>query len=123
MTDLVVVGGGKMGEALVGGLLDAGWGEPGAVTVVEPDPARRDELSVAARLARQTEMDARLALRTGQERARSLAGRADSLSRAAARERQSQAEAAARRERVRREAAVAGAVHEAAQWLAARVED
>ncbi|MCT2995229.1 chromosome segregation protein SMC, partial [Propionibacterium freudenreichii] len=48
---------------------------------------------------------------------------ADSLSRAAARERQSQAEAAARRERVRREAAVAGAVHEAAQWLAARVEE
>lgn len=91
--------------------------------VAEPDPSRRDELSVAARLARQTEMDARLALRTGQERARSLAGRADSLSRAAARERQSQAEAAARRERVRREAAVAGAVHEAAQWLAARVEE
>ena len=36
-----MVGGGKMGEALVGGLLAAGWAEAGAIEVVEPDPDRR----------------------------------------------------------------------------------
>ena len=66
-------------------------------------------------------MEARLALRTGEERARALAGRADSLARSAARERRSRAEAAARAERARREAAVAACVHEAAVWLAARI--
>src|SRR2546430_9376833 len=41
---LVVMGGGRMGEALVGGLLDAGW--PAAeMHVVEPVAARRKELS------------------------------------------------------------------------------
>ncbi|MGI8459810.1 MAG: AAA family ATPase, partial [Propionibacteriaceae bacterium] len=39
------------------------------------DPARRDALADAARLARAAEMDARLALRTVEERARALAGR------------------------------------------------
>ncbi|AYW77043.1 chromosome segregation protein SMC [Propionibacterium acidifaciens] len=89
--------------------------------LTEPDPSVRDELAAAARLARQNEMEARLALRTGEERARALAGRADSLARSAARERRSRAEAAARAERARREAAVAACVHEAAVWLAARV--
>ncbi|MBX3285524.1 MAG: pyrroline-5-carboxylate reductase [Actinobacteria bacterium] len=46
MTDLVVVGGGKMGEALVGGLLRAG--RPAAdLTVVEPHEPRRAELQEA----------------------------------------------------------------------------
>ena len=44
MTKLVVVGGGKMGEALMGGLLDAGWCEPAELAVVEPDGARRTQL-------------------------------------------------------------------------------
>lgn len=44
MMQLVVVGGGKMGEALLGGLVAAGWAPPGAITVVEPVEARRDEL-------------------------------------------------------------------------------
>jgi pyrroline-5-carboxylate reductase len=43
--DLVIVGGGRMGEALLGGLLSSGWAEPGAIAVVEPVPGRRDELS------------------------------------------------------------------------------
>lgn len=47
MTDLVVVGGGKMGEALVGGLLRVGGWPLSAVTVVEPHGPRRDELTVA----------------------------------------------------------------------------
>lgn len=45
MTELVVVGGGKMGEALVGGLVAAGWASPAEITVVEPDPARRQVLA------------------------------------------------------------------------------
>lgn len=45
MTELEVVGGGKMGEALLGGLLAAGWAEPADLAVVEPDGARRAELT------------------------------------------------------------------------------
>ena len=47
MTRLAVLGGGKMGGALVSGLLSAGWAEPGEVVVVEPVAARRDELAAA----------------------------------------------------------------------------
>jgi pyrroline-5-carboxylate reductase len=42
---LMVVGGGKMGEALVAGLLHSEWAQPDAITVVETDPARRAFLS------------------------------------------------------------------------------
>lgn len=42
---LLVVGGGKMGGALVGGLLAAGWAPDEEIGVVEPVAARRDELS------------------------------------------------------------------------------
>ncbi|WP_421121464.1 pyrroline-5-carboxylate reductase [Aquihabitans daechungensis] len=45
MTKLLVVGGGKMGEALLGGLLASGWAAPSDVAVVEPDAARRDVLA------------------------------------------------------------------------------
>jgi pyrroline-5-carboxylate reductase len=41
MTELVVMGGGRMGEALVAGLLDAGWSDAGDIAVVEPDGDRR----------------------------------------------------------------------------------
>lgn len=44
MTELVVVGGGKMGEALVGGLLAAGWAAPEELAVADPDPDRRAAL-------------------------------------------------------------------------------
>lgn len=44
MTKLVVIGGGKMGEALLGGLLAAGWASADEVAVVEPDGARRATL-------------------------------------------------------------------------------
>ena len=89
--------------------------------LVEPDPGERDRLSVPARLARNAEMDARLGLRTLEERARSLAGRADSLTRAAQHERQARAKAEARVRQLRREARAAAAVHRAAVWLAERV--
>lgn len=47
MTDLVVVGGGKMGEALVGGLLRGGAWTAAGITVVEPYEPRRNELAEA----------------------------------------------------------------------------
>jgi pyrroline-5-carboxylate reductase len=42
---LVVVGGGKMGEALVSGLLTAGWAAPEQVVVAEKLAPRREELT------------------------------------------------------------------------------
>jgi pyrroline-5-carboxylate reductase len=41
---LVVVGGGKMGEALVAGLLAAGWAQPAEIVIIEPLAVRRDQL-------------------------------------------------------------------------------
>ena len=40
----MIVGGGKMGEALAAGLMNAGWAEPTGITVVEPIKERREEL-------------------------------------------------------------------------------
>lgn len=42
---LVVVGGGRMGEALVGGLVASGWAEPGELAILEVVEARRSELA------------------------------------------------------------------------------
>jgi pyrroline-5-carboxylate reductase len=42
---LLVVGGGKMGSALVSGLLGARWADPGQIGVVEPIGERRSELA------------------------------------------------------------------------------
>jgi chromosome segregation protein len=89
---------------------------------VEPDPTERDRLDDVARSARAAEMDARLSLRTMEERVRAVADRAGSLRAAAEQERQAQARAEARWERLRREAATAAAVATAASWLGGRVE-
>jgi len=43
--ELVIVGGGRMGEALLGGLIASGWAKPGELAVVEPVASRRRELS------------------------------------------------------------------------------
>lgn len=45
MTRLALVGGGRMGEALLGGLLAGGWAEPADLVVVEPVASRRELLS------------------------------------------------------------------------------
>jgi pyrroline-5-carboxylate reductase len=45
--NLLIVGGGKMGSALLGGLLGSGWAEPSDVVVVEPEAERRGELAEA----------------------------------------------------------------------------
>jgi len=44
---LTVIGGGKMGEALVGGLLSAEWAPAAEIVIVEPVAARRDDLEKA----------------------------------------------------------------------------
>ncbi|GAB3702906.1 chromosome segregation protein SMC [Mariniluteicoccus flavus] len=86
------------------------------------DPSERDRLGEQARRARQGEMDARLALRTVEERVRGLSGRADALRRAAQNERQARERAEARRLQLQREAEIARAVKQAADWLVVRVE-
>jgi pyrroline-5-carboxylate reductase len=45
MVKLALVGGGRMGEALLGGLLDAGWAKADELAVVEKLAGRRDELT------------------------------------------------------------------------------
>ncbi|MFC9295626.1 AAA family ATPase [Streptomyces sp. NPDC057011] len=88
----------------------------------EPDTAVRDRLAADGANARQTEMEARLQLRTHEERVKGLAGRADSLDRGARAEREARARAERRRARLRHEAEVAGAVADGARQLLAHVE-
>ncbi|MDQ1015991.1 chromosome segregation protein SMC [Streptomyces afghaniensis] len=88
----------------------------------EPDTSVRDRLAADGANARQTEMEARLQARTHEERVKGLAGRADSLDRAARAEREARARAEQRRARLRHEAAVAEAVGSGARQLLAHVE-
>ncbi|MER6625607.1 AAA family ATPase [Streptomyces sp. NPDC000931] len=88
----------------------------------EPDTAVRDRLAADGANARQTEMEARLQARTHEERVKGLAGRADSLDRAARAEREARARAEQRRARLRHEAEVARAVAAGARTLLAHVE-
>ncbi|AVV40281.1 chromosome segregation protein SMC [Streptomyces sp. P3] len=91
-------------------------------TEEEPDSSVRDRLAADGANARQTEMEARLQVRTHEERVKGLAGRADSLDRAARAEREARARAEQRRARLRHEAAVADAVASGARQLLAHVE-
>ncbi|MEU4830492.1 chromosome segregation protein SMC [Streptosporangium sp. NPDC023615] len=79
---------------------------------VETEPATdlRDELAAICATARQEEMEARLAVRTAEERVRGIEGRAEELTRAAEREREERARAAERRMRRREQARTAQAV-------------
>ncbi|MGA5041353.1 AAA family ATPase [Streptomyces capoamus] len=88
----------------------------------EPDTSVRDRLAADGANARQTEMEARLQVRTHEERVKGLAGRADALDRAARAEREARARAEQRRARLRHEAAVAEAVAGGARQLLAHVE-
>src|SRR5690606_14202291 len=74
-----------------------------------------DALARELEAARQNEMETRLAVRTAEERASALAGRADALARQAQSERAARARARARRAARARGAAVAALVAEAAE--------
>lgn len=87
-------------------------------TVVEDAPEDRQFMQAAAEEARAVEVEVRLAVRTAEERANAVRGRADSLRRAAAAERE--ARVRAQRARAAREhaAAVAEAVAESGRRVA-----
>ncbi len=89
----------------------------------EPDTALREQLGDEARAARAAEMEARLALRTTEERARALHGRADSLTKAAQAERDARAAAIARREQLQREGRIGEAVGRGVAVVLARLEE
>ena len=88
----------------------------------EPDTTERERLGEEARGSRSAEMEARLALRTAEERARALHGRADALVAAAQAERDARAQAIARREQLIREGHVAQAVARATTVILRRLE-
>lgn len=88
----------------------------------EPDTHVRDRLAADGANARQTEMEARLQVRTHEERVKGLAGRADALDRGARAEREARARAERVRARLRHEAEVAAAVASGARQLLAHVE-
>jgi chromosome segregation protein len=82
----------------------------------EPAPDERDRLAGEAGRARSMETDARLGLRTAEERARAVAGRVDQLIRRAQEEREARARALAREERRQRQLQIARAVLEGAEY-------
>ncbi len=81
----------------------------------------REALSGQVTAARNAEMEARLEVRTAEERLRAIAGRADALVAAAATERQAVQRAAARRIQRERQAVVARAVADGAAHALARL--
>jgi len=88
------------------------------------DPAAvKAALADAAAAARSREMEARLEVRTLEERLRAIAGRGEAAAAAAAAERQAAQRAAARAERRQREAAVAAAVATAATYAVQRIAE
>jgi chromosome segregation protein len=87
-----------------------------------PAPDERDRLVALVAAARAAEVEARLAVRTGEERGRALAERAATLERSAQAERAARERAARARERRAREAVVAAAVLAVAQSALVRID-
>ena len=85
-------------------------------------PADRQQLADAAVAARGAEMEARLEVRTVEERQRAISGRGDALISAAIAERQATARALARAERRAAGAVVASAVASGARIVLTRIE-
>lgn len=85
------------------------------------DTEDRQEFTLAAETARATEVEARLAVRTAEERANAVRGRADSLRRSAAAEREARLRAARAREARELAATVAAAVVDAGRMVAAKL--
>ncbi|MCV7222009.1 chromosome segregation protein SMC [Mycolicibacterium elephantis] len=87
----------------------------------EAEPVNRQETMAAAEAARAVEVEARLAVRTAEERANAVRGKADSLRRAAAAEREARVRAQRAREARAHAAKVAAAVAESARLVAQRL--
>ena len=94
------------------------------------DETDTEDLAGRCAAARDAEMEARLEVRTAEERLRAISGRADSLAAAADAERQARERAAQRRAQRAGQAAVARAVAlgaryavEAAEWSVAQAQD
>ncbi|QFG68984.1 chromosome segregation protein SMC [Ornithinimicrobium pratense] len=83
----------------------------------DPDTSERERLAESAARARTAETEARLALRTQEERAKALAGRADTLESAARNELAARQRAAQRRARRAHERATAEAVSRGAVYV------
>ncbi|WP_149257812.1 chromosome segregation protein SMC [Actinomadura sp. K4S16] len=86
------------------------------------DTEARDELNARCQELRSVEMEARLSVRTAEERVQAIAGRADALERGARREREERARAAQRRARREEQARVAKAVLRGARAALERIE-
>ncbi|HEV7421648.1 MAG TPA: chromosome segregation protein SMC [Mycobacterium sp.] len=91
------------------------------VPTMEAEPVDRRESTAAAEIARAAEVEARLSVRTAEERANAVRGQADSLRRAAAAERESRMRAQRAREAREHAATVAAAVAESGRLVAARL--
>ena len=91
-------------------------------TTTVPDVGDRDRLAQELEGARAAEVEARLAVRTGEERQRAAATRAETLERAAREERDARRRAVERRERRAREAATAVAVLAAAKHVLSHLD-
>jgi chromosome segregation protein len=100
------------------GLAAPGWADSGQ----DPAPADKEQLAQAAAQGRSAEMEARLEVRTVEERLRAISGRADALAAAAVAERKATLRAQARRELRAASATVARAVAEGAQFALARIQ-
>ncbi|MDA2949054.1 MAG: chromosome segregation protein SMC [Actinomycetota bacterium] len=89
--------------------------------VVEATPGERQQIQAAAEAARATEVEARLEVRTAEERANAVRGQADSLRRAAAAERESRVRASAARAARQHASEVAAAVADSGRRIAGRL--
>ncbi|MBS9534219.1 chromosome segregation protein SMC [Mycobacterium sp. M1] len=87
----------------------------------EVQPVDRAQITAAAEAARGIEVEARLAVRTAEERASAVRGRADSLRRQAAAERDARVRAAQARAARQQAATTAAAVADAGRLLAERL--
>ncbi len=88
----------------------------------DPDTTERDEAAETLTTVRQEEVDARLALRTAEERVQGIAGRAEALRREAEAERQARERAEQARIARARGAEIAGAVVDGGESALERIE-
>ena len=88
----------------------------------DPDTSERDQIADELAAVRQEEVEARLALRTAEERARGIAGKAESLRRAAYAEQQARERAAQARAAREKGASIAAAVVDAGELALERIE-